>query len=295
MLSSIPKGRMLPAIRALHAPRRYLSSKSTSTTTPQRVAPKAFGIGTVAGTLGALAGMGGGFVMVPLMTGVLRITQHQAHGTSLFAVAATGIAGALGYASGEGDFNDVVQWDSAAAIAACGMLTARLGAYTTVHLTEKFLQQALGVFMIGVAPLIPARAWTLKQAKSTQPADEYDIYTKIVVPGAIGLGSGYLAGLFGVGGGAIVVPALALGTDMNHYQALGTSLCAMILPAVVGTYYHFASNHVQMRIAPALAAGSFVGAYCGGKIGLKTDENVLRWGFASLMVMLGARTLFFRM
>ncbi len=66
---------------------------------------KSFSIGTLAGLLGSLAGMGGGFVMIPLMTaarsslwrGGLGVSQHQAHGTSLFAVGTTGLAGALGY------------------------------------------------------------------------------------------------------------------------------------------------------------------------------------------------------
>jgi uncharacterized membrane protein YfcA len=101
-----------------------------------------------------------------------------------------------------------------------------------------------------------------------------------------------MAGLFGVGGGAIVVPALTLFTDMNHYQSLGTSLCAMTLPAMMGTYTHYTKGHVAMRIAPTLAFGSFVGAYIGGKlIGLQTNENVLRWGFSGLMLALGVSTL----
>ena len=79
---------------------------------------------------------------------------------------------------------------------------------------------------------------------------------------------------------------------MTHYQALGTSLCAMALPALSGTYTHYTKNNVAMRIAPALAAGAFVGAYVGGKwIGLNMEESTLRWGFSGLMVVLGVRTL----
>ena len=107
----------------------------------------------------------------------------------------------------------------------------------------------------------------------------------------IGIGSGFLAGLFGVGGGAIVVPALTLATDMTHYQALGTSLCAMALPAMVGTGTHYMKGNVSMRVAPALATGAFLGGFLGGKLGLKTNEDALRWVFSGLMVVLGARTL----
>ncbi|CAM9618716.1 unnamed protein product, partial [Phaeothamnion confervicola] len=54
----------------------------------------------------------------------------------------------------------------------------------------------------------------------------------------IGLGSGLLAGVFGVGGGVINIPAVALATDLSHLQCLGTSLAAMVLPAVTGAVAH---------------------------------------------------------
>ena len=94
-----------------------------------------------------------------------------------------------------------------------------------------------------------------------------------------------------MGGGAIVVPALTIATDMNHYQALGTSLCAMSLPAMVGTATHYGKGNVAMRVAPALAMGAFLGGYCGGKLGLSIDESKLKWGFSLLMLALGSRTL----
>ena len=252
---------------------------------PTHLLPKTFAIGSFAGLLGSLAGMGGGFVMVPLMTSFLRLSQHQAHGTSLFAVAATGLAGAISY---EGE----VQWESAAAVALCGMATARQGAAMTSRMSEKALQKALGVFMLCVAPLVPGRKYIIGNGSVGEGAlQEQPFLQRIAGPSVIGLASGFLAGLFGVGGGTIVVPALTVATDMNHYQALGTSLCAMTLPALVGTATHYSSGNVAMRVAPTLAVASFVGAYFGGKVGLKTNEDVLRWGFSGLMIFLGARNL----
>jgi len=251
--------------------------------------PKTFFIGGLAGILGSLAGMGGGFVMIPLMTSsLLKLTQHQAHGTSLFAVAATGIAGALGYA-------EQVQLEAAGMIACFGMVTARLGAALTAKLSERVLKRALGIFMICVAPMVPLKHYFVGLADEPAPTikERNSLTIRTLLPPAmIGLGSGFMAGLFGVGGGAIVVPALTVFTDMSHYQALGTSLCAMSLPAMVGTYTHYTQGNVAMRVAPTLALGSFVGAYLGGKlIGLKTNEEILRWGFSGLMIVLGARTL----
>mmetsp|Transcript_580 Transcript_580/g.896 ORF Transcript_580/g.896 Transcript_580/m.896 type:complete len:288 (-) Transcript_580:104-967(-) len=247
--------------------------------------PKAFFVGSFAGFLGSLAGMGGGFVMIPLMTSrLLRLSQHQAHGTSLFAVAATGIAGALGY-SGQVDL------EAAATIAVCGMFTAKLGASFTTKLSENVLKRALGVYMVAIAPVIPAKDYFIKnKAKQTEKSPQ-TLVERIAPSAVIGLGSGFLAGLFGVGGGAVVVPALTLATDMNHYEALGTSLCAMTLPAIVGTATHFSKNNIALRIAPSLAIGSFLGAYVGSKVGLDVDEDILRYGFSTLMLALGFKTL----
>ena len=223
--------------------------------------------------------------MIPLMTSsLLRLTQHQAHGTSLFAVAATGVAGALGYGN--------VHWEAAAAIATCGMVTARLGAATTTRMSEHALKRALGVFMLMVAPIVPAKTYFIQQSeKPKEETLDTPLIERIIAPAMIGMGSGFLAGLFGVGGGAVVVPALSVFTDMTHYQALATSLSAMCLPAIVGTATHFAKGNVAMHVAPTLALGSFVGAYLGGKLGLYINEDALRWGFSGVMVVLGTKAL----
>jgi uncharacterized membrane protein YfcA len=65
----------------------------------------------------------------------------------------------------------------------------------------------------------------------------------------------------------------------------------MVLPAMMGTRTHYHAGNVAMKVAPALAAGAFVGAFCGGKIGLEIDETVLQWGFSALLLVLGVRTI----
>jgi len=267
-------------------------------------------------------GFGVQFVMIPLMTSphLLGLTQHAAHGTSLFAVAATGLAGAASYASSGVD----LQLDSVAALTAAAMVTARFGAQTTARWSERRLKGALGVFMLAVAPLVPAKSYLAERFGTEEEGEEEghhadrdeankggsgadDVDTsdneagavilssetvqRLAVSATIGLGSGFLAGLFGVGGGAVVVPALTLATDLTHHQALGTSLMAMTLPACVGTYAHYQRGNVALRVAPALAVGAFAGAYVGGKIGTTIEEDPLRWGFSGLMVALGLRTI----
>jgi uncharacterized protein len=285
-------------------------AQSGSPRTDESTAPiTSFAIGSLAGLLGSLAGMGGGFVMIPLMTTRrlgLRLTQHEAHGTSLLAVAATGAAGALSYswgstaaAASEGDEpqHNVVHYPEAAAIALTAMVTARWGAQATLAMSGRTLQRALGVLMLAMAPAVPAKAYFLHQMNESSEQPEKESSSPIVAmerllyPALIGIGSGFLAGFFGVGGGTIVVPALTVCTNLSHHEALGTSLAAMTLPALTGSYSHYLAGNCSLRVAPFLATGALVGAYLGAKLSLSTDEDVLRWGFSTLLAALGLRTL----
>lgn len=245
--------------------------------------------------MGSLAGMGGGFVMIPLLTGICRLSQHQAHGTSLAAVMATGIAGAISY-------QDKVDYEAALPIAMTAMFTASLGARTTTFLSEKWLKRALGGLLLIMGPAVPAKRYIVEQQLKKETADAQErtaqalLYPKWVAPAGIGLCSGYLAGLFGVGGGTLVVPALIFTSQQTHdnpythHQALATSLAAMVLPALAGTLTHAKAGNVAFRVAPPLALGALFGAYGGGKLALGTNETTLQWGFSALLVLLGART-----
>jgi uncharacterized protein len=243
--------------------------------------------------------------MIPLMTTLLRLSQHTAHGTSLFAVAATGLAGAVSY-------GDAVLWPQAAAVAATALVTSRLGARATLAMSETTLKRALGYLMLAMAPAVPAKANYLTKQQPPQPPplprlDQADDdpaavtvpavqadWLQLLPAATVGLASGYLSGLFGVGGGVIVVPALTVSCPtMTHREALATSLAAMCLPALLGTLTHYRAGNCSLAVAPFLAAGALVGAYIGGQISLQlSDEAPLQWGFCALLTVLGARTIF---
>ena len=239
--------------------------------------------------------------MIPLMTSTspgllgLSLSQHMAHGTSLFAVTSTGLAGGLSYAN-EGN----VDLYSAAVIAVSGMLTARLGAKFSNTLSQRDLKRVFGAFMILISPIVPLKHYLMPddekekgedgsvRTSSSSISGEFNWKT-VGLSSCVGLLSGFIAGLMGGGGGAVVVPALNL-MGMDHHTAIGTSLTAMALPAIVGTMTHYKSGNVNIRIAPFLAMGALVGSYCGGKIGVKVDEKLMRNGFSGLMLTLGVRT-----
>lgn len=109
----------------------------------------------------------------------------------------------------------------------------------------------------------------------------------------IGLVAGIGSGIFGIGGGVIIVPLLVLLLKLAQQTAVATSLVALLLPVgILGvwTYYQAGSldrNHITFGLWIAL--GIFVGALIGARIALPIPEIYLRRAFAILMIALGLR------
>ena len=107
----------------------------------------------------------------------------------------------------------------------------------------------------------------------------------------IGLAAGFLAGLLGVGGGVIVVPALVLVLGMDQHVAQGTSLLVIIPAALTGSYAHYRNGHLVLRDALVLGAGGVVGGFLGAVFALSLDDELLRKLFAGFLLIVAARIL----
>ena len=108
---------------------------------------------------------------------------------------------------------------------------------------------------------------------------------------AIGLGAGVLSGVFGIGGGIIIVPALIFLAKMSPQQAAGTSLAALVLPlgAAVGAYTYYKAGHLELMPALWIAIGMMGGAFLGAQIATQVDAVVLRRLFAGLLVVMAVK------
>lgn len=103
---------------------------------------------------------------------------------------------------------------------------------------------------------------------------------------AIGGIAGILSGLFGIGGGVVIVPALLLIARMKPETATGTSLAALLLPVgALGAYRYYRSGFLDLPVALKLAAGLFVGAWVGAHLALKLSPRDLQRAFAVFLVV----------
>ncbi|MFJ4222763.1 sulfite exporter TauE/SafE family protein [Microbacterium sp. NPDC089695] len=101
----------------------------------------------------------------------------------------------------------------------------------------------------------------------------------------IGLLAGLLSGLFGVGGGTVIVPLLVLFLHFNQRLGAGTSLAAIVPTATVGVVSYALHDSVAWIPALILAAGSVVGAQIGTRLLPRISQPVLRWFFVGFLVV----------
>ena len=102
---------------------------------------------------------------------------------------------------------------------------------------------------------------------------------------ALGLAGGALAGLFGVGGGIVFVPALTLGLGLSQLSAEATSLAAIVPVVAVGSFRQHRAGLVDWRSAAIIGACSLVGVLAGAEIALRLPESALRRAFALFLVL----------
>ena len=105
---------------------------------------------------------------------------------------------------------------------------------------------------------------------------------------AVGLLGGVLAGLFGVGGGIIFVPTLALGLGLTQLHAEATSLLAILPTAAVGSWRQFRYGNVDPRAAALVGVGSLVGVQFGAVLATTLPEDVLRRLFGAFLLVTAA-------
>lgn len=107
---------------------------------------------------------------------------------------------------------------------------------------------------------------------------------------AIGLGAGVLSGLFGIGGGIVIVPALLFFAKMHPATATGTSLGALLLPVgALGAWEYYRNGHLDVRSSLLLAVGLFFGAYGGAKLNQVLSPVQAKRAFAIFLAVVAVR------
>src|SRR5207247_5549044 len=155
-----------------------------------------------------------------------RLTQHQAHATSLAVIGASALAAVIVYAS-----RGNVVWPVAAVLAVGSLFTARLGARWATRISPRGLKRAFAIFLVVVAArLLWQTPVAGAAALSGMPGAGFALF--------LGMAAGIMAGFMGVGGGLLVVPALTILFGITQQAAQGTSLAMILVTAPTAAFEH---------------------------------------------------------
>lgn len=238
--------------------------------------------GVVAGFTSGLFGVGGGIVIVPVLALAAGFPHKLATGTSLAAILPIAVAGATGYAaSGE------VDWPVAACVSAGSLAGAVAGTRLLVRVGVRGLQVAFAAAMVVTAVRMLADSGS--SGGSGGAGRSVLTVGSALVLVALGVAAGTLAGLLGVGGGVVVVPALTLLFGVPLVAAKGTSLLVIVPTAVVGTLRNRRAGLVALRAAGIVGGAGIASAFAASRLSLGLDPAVSSGLFAALLVVVAAR------
>jgi uncharacterized membrane protein YfcA len=262
-------------------------------------------LGAFAGFLGALLGIGGGVIVVPILVLVFLLNTHVAVGTSLSMILFTALASTYAYFR-----QKRIDWKVGIATALVTAPGALIGAYATKFFSSRDLAIILGVSIFCIAigmlyrssrppqeaanrtgpsaektPSSSRKGWSRRLVDSTGKAFEYDasIYSGLILLFVGGLASGFL----GIGGGLIVVPILTVLVGLPMHIAVATSMLAMIFTSISGVSTHIMLGNVRIEYVVPLAIGIVFGAQAGARAAKRLRSATLERVFAVAVLLIG--------
>jgi len=258
-------------------------------------------LGLAVGILTGVFGIGGGFVIVPLLHLLFGIHYNIAVGSSLSFTIGTGATGMARHMRLRN-----VEMRTTLVMAMGSVCGAVLGAMILTHLKESLgagesqdfnrLMDGLFIVLLLLTAWIvfrsPGHAATSKSLLQRLPAPPYiDLPAadreKISLPGLllVGIAVGICKGLLGIGGGVLFMPLLLVVVGLTTHQAVGTSLGVVFFSSIAGTLEHGREGNVNLVLAMVLLAGSTVGVQIGVWVCQRLQGRRLRRYFALLALV----------
>jgi uncharacterized membrane protein YfcA len=256
----------------------------------------------VAGFLGALTGLGGGVVIVPVLTLLFKVDIRYAIGASLVSVIATSSGAAIAYVR-EGLSN--IRIGMFLEIATT--LGALLGAYLTAKISSHWIAIVFGAVLLysAIASFrkkadITGKVQESRLAKQLELSGAYpgpdgiETYTAQRVPLGFGVmfGAGTLSGLLGIGSGAVKVLAMDQAMGLPFKVSTTTSNFMIGVTAAASAGIYLSRGYIQPTLAMPVMLGVLAGSLLGTRVLVKTRVGVLKSVFAAVIVILGCEMIF---
>lgn len=234
-------------------------------------------LGILVGLLGALLGIGGGMVIVPLLVFAWDYEPQLAIGTSVLVVLLNAVSGTWGYIR-----QKKVCVDAALKFAVATVPGAFLGSYAAEYLQGRLFYLVFGAFFVLAAINMYRKA--NKEAAGKTAGEVPAVYNwKLGVLCSVGVG--FLASILGIGGGIVHVPFMVYVLNFPVHVAIATSTCILAVSSLAGLVSHAMLGHIVWSSGLAIGAGAFVGARGGVTLAQRLQSGILM-KLASVLVLI---------
>ena len=236
-------------------------------------------LGLAAGILGSMIGLGGGIIVVPVLT-FFGFPPTLAASNSLFAAFSNSIASTISYSR-----QKRIEFSLGLKLGLLAIPGTVLGAYVSNDVTPGIFKILFGLVLIASSVYI-----FLKKRIETQ---EKHLSKQIMI---FSIGASFFAGIissfFGIGGGIIFVPLMVVGMGMTMKKAAPTSQFILLFVSSSGLITHGLLGHPDLLQAGLLSIGSFIGGLIGARLSLDIREQSLQI-LVSIIILVAAIKLFF--
>lgn len=239
-----------------------------------------FIIGFTASVFGSMVGLGGGFVVVPVLRLVYGLSPPLAAGTSLALVVANSASGSLAYL-----LQRRVDLRMGWLLAAGGIPGGILGAFAVKHSPAQLFDWLFAAFLTAVAADI-----VINRERRLEERREIKHNTPVTL--VMGFAIGFVSSLFGVGGGVILIPSLLYFTALPAHAISATSQFAILLTSPVGFIAHALQRDVAWSYAAPLAAGGLLGGPVGARLSAHVKSRALLLSVAAALTIAAAALVF---
>jgi len=233
-------------------------------------------LGFAAGLLGSIIGLGGGIIIVPVLT-FFGFSPALAASNSIFAVFSNAIASSISYAK-----QRRIEYSIGLKLGILSIPGTVVGAFISSEITPSIFKILFALI------LISASIYIFSKRKIEQK--NYNLSKQIMIL-AIGASfvAGIISGLFGVGGGIIFVPLMVVAMGLSMKNAAPTSQFILLFASGSALVTHTILGHPDFYQALLLATGAFVGGLIGARLSLEIKENSLKILISMVMIAVAVK------
>jgi len=243
-------------------------------------------VGIITGIITSLIGASGVMVIVPALTMLFHVNTHAAIGTSLFVDVIASLTVSYNYFK-----NGNVDLRAGAWIAVSSIVGAQLGAMFASQINEGFLSSLFGIFLLISGIMMLGRSGK-KEGDTEKEAEKRTLrfkkrWQQIVLAVIVGIGIGIISGIFGAGGGVMILLALIIIMSYPLHKAIGTSTLIMSMTALSSTIGYAVRGNINLILGCFLAIGAVAGGTVGSFYANKVNEKTLQKIVSAVFICLG--------